>query len=503
MLARKSALIIATNVANGILGYVAIFFITRYMSPNSYGIMSFAYSFVALFTIIAQAGFDNAHIKRVSEGKDLGRCIGTFMVIRAGLTGLMVVVTVVSILIWTHIMGRGFETSTHELAVYVMLGYWVLHMLGVGITRTFRARREIVKEQIPLLFETLVRVAVTIYVALAGYGAIALVLTYIIGDIVFFLLTLYFLRGYPVKRPSWEYVRDYTVFAFPLVIVVASSLIMTNIDKVLIQLFWSAADVGYYFASFRLCIFVETFALSLGMLLFPTYSALHTSNNIHGIRRLTFQSERYLSMIVFPIVFGLVTLSEPATFILLSNWTEAIPILRILPFFVLLMALEQPYQSQQLGMNRPKLARNRVVLMVVINVLLNFLLIPQDIQILGLELAGMGAMGAAIATVVAYAAGLFYSRYVALHLSGAKGNPRILLHLLAASGMALALYYLNSILYIARWYQLLGFGVLGLGIYLTILVLLKEFTKEDFKFLIDTLNIKKMFTYIRDEIRRQ
>ena len=75
------------------------------------------------------------------------------------------------------------------------------------------------------------------------------------------------------------------------------------------------------------------FTVAMGALLFPTYSALHAYNNMKGIHTLTFKSERYLSMIVFPMVFGMVILAEPATRILLSNWLPAVPILQILPFF--------------------------------------------------------------------------------------------------------------------------------------------------------------------------
>jgi O-antigen/teichoic acid export membrane protein len=501
MIARKSTLIIVTNIMNGILGYVALFFITRFMDPEAYGIMAFAYSFVALFTIFGNLGFNAAHVKRVSEGKDLGTCIGTFLATKVGLTGLMTSVVIGAVFFWKIVMGRGFESPTHEIALYIMLGYWILHMLALSFTSTFQARKEIAKAQLPLFFETLVRVAVTIYIALAGFGAIALVFTYIVGDIILFFSSMYFFRGYPVKKPSRNYFKDYSKFAFPLIIVVACSVIMTNIDKVLIQLFWSATDVGYYFAAFRISGFIGMFTMAIGMLLFPTYSALHANKDIKGIRNLTFQSERYLSMIVFPMVFGMIILAEPAVFILLSGWMPAVPILRILPFFVLFAALEQPYQSQFLGMNRPKLARNRVLIMVFLNVVLNLILIPRDIRILGLDLAGMGAMGAAIATVVSYGAGLAYSRIVAWRLTGIKGNPRIVLHLLAASVMASVLYRLNTMFFIARWYHLLGFAFLGLGIYLGVLYLLKEFTKEDFDLFMDTLNIKKMFRYIKEEIR--
>jgi O-antigen/teichoic acid export membrane protein len=282
---------------------------------------------------------------------------------------------------------------------------------------------------------------------------------------------------------------------------------MTNIDKVLIQLFWSASDVGYYFAAFNLSRFIHMFTMAIGILLFPTYSLMYANNNIRGIQKLTFQSERYLSMIVFPIVFGLSVLAEPATLILLSGWMPAVPILQILPFFALFAALERPYQSQFLGMNRPKLARNRVIIMVCFNIILNIILIPKDIQLLNLNLVGLGAKGAAIATVTAYGAGLIYSRFTAWKLTRLKGNPKIILHALSAGIMATILYFifyeLNIINLITRWYHLLGFAFIGLAIYLCILCFLREFTKTDFHFFLDTINIKKMLQYIKDEIRKK
>ncbi|MCK5111907.1 MAG: flippase [Thermoplasmatales archaeon] len=505
MIARKSALIVATNILNGALGYVALFFITRYMSPEEYGLVAFALGFVTLFAIFGKLGYGNAHIKRVSEGKDLGTCIGTFLTIKIGLAGLMASVLIGAIFFWKVVMGQGFETSAHELAIYIMMGYWAIRLFAQSFITTFTAKKEIAKVQTTFLLETLVRVALIIYVAIAGFGAIALAFTYVAGEIGYFLLALYFFRRLPIKKPSKDYFKDYSKFAFPLIIVAVCSDIMTNIDKILIQLFWSSADVGYYFAAFRLSKFINMFTLAIGMLLFPTFSMLHANNNIAGIRKLTFKSERYLSMVVFPMVFGMVLLAEPAAKILLSGWMPAVPLLQILPFLALLAALERPYQSQFLGMNRPKLARNRVLIMVCFNVVLNIVLIPKDIQIFDLDLVGMGARGAAIATVVAYGVGLMYSRVMAWKLTGIKGNPRVLLHA-GAGGVMVAilyvlLYNLNMIVFIARWYHLLGFALFGLGIYIGVLYLLREFTKEDLHFFLDVLNIKKMFRYIKEEIR--
>ena len=507
MIARKSALIITTNLIDGLLAYVALFFISRYMSPEEYGIVAFALGFVAIFSILGQLGFNSAHVKKISEGKNLGKCVGTFLASKILFTGLMTLLVITAILFWKIVMGRGFETPEHELAIYIIMGHWIVKLLGNTFDFTYKGRKEIAKVQIAYLSGVIVRVGVTIYVAYFGYGALALAFTHIAGEIIHLIVLLLFFRGYSLDKPSFHYFKEYFTFAFPLIIVSASSLIMTNIDKLLIQLFWSSSDVGYYFAAFRLSAFINMFTLAIGTLLFPTFSSLHTNKDITGIRSLIFRSERYLSMIVFPMVLGLVTLAQPTVNILLSRgWTESIPVLQILPFFVLFAALEKPYQSQFLGMNKPKLARDRILIMVCINIVLNIILIPKDIQMFGINLFGLGGTGAAIATVVAYGIGLIYSRAIAWRANRIKGNQKIFLHALAASIMAIILHIILYEIYspglIARWYHLVGFSFLGLGIYLGILIILREFTKDDFRFFLDTLNIKKMYQYIKNEIKR-
>jgi hypothetical protein len=55
-------------------------------------------------------------------------------------------------------------------------------------------------------------------------------------------------------------------------------------------------------------------------------------------------------------------------------------------------------------------------------------------------------------------------------------------------------------------YDIIGLGffaAIGLIIYLGILALFKEFTKEDFYFYLDTLNLRKMGEYIKDEFKKK
>jgi len=493
----------ATSIMEAALAYVALFCITRYMGPGDYGIIGFAMGFVGLFTVLDNLGFNPAHIKQVSEGKDLGRCIGTYMAAKIGFTGLMAASVIGVVFFWKNIMGRGFESSTHELAVCIILGYFVVQSIAGIFQNTFRARKEIAKSELPVITRAIARTCAIFFVAVSGFGPLALACTYVFGDIFFLIVSMVLFKGYPIKKPSAEYFKNYARFAIPLIAVGASTAIMTNLDKVLIQLFWAAENVGYYFAGFRIINFIIMAAASIGILLFPMISSYHANKDNASIKKIIFRSERYISMLVFPMVIGLVVLAEPAVHILLgSKFLPAIPVFRILPFFALIQTLTIPYNYQLIGMNKPKLARNRVVIMVCINVTLNIILIPKDIQILGVNLFGWGAVGAAIATVISYGVGMVYCRIVARKLTGGNWNPRILLHLLSASFMGIILYWLNNLFPIDRWYHLIGFATLGISIYLFVLFLLREFKREDIDFLLDTFNIKKMWKYIVEEIKR-
>ncbi|HDS45373.1 MAG TPA: flippase [Methanomicrobia archaeon] len=502
MIARKSTLIIITHLLNGLLGYIALKFIALYMEPWEYGVVGFAYGFVALFSFLSDLGFNAAHIKRVSEGRDLETCIATFAVTKLALAGLMASVVIGSLAVWKYVVGNSFETPYHESAVYILLASFLL----LGVTRTmiftFNARQEIAKSQLPHFVATLARVVATIVVAYLGWGALALAYTYLFGELFQFSLALFFFRNYSFGRPSADYFRDYLRFARPMALASAAYIIMTSMDKVFIQFFWGATQVGEYFAVFNLSHFVLLFVYAVGTLLFPAISEYHAINNIEGVRKLFLQSERYLSMIVFPLVVLLAALAEPVIHILISDqYLPAVQVLRILPFFVVLETLSLPYVSNLQGMNEPQKVRNRVIIMLILNITLNLVLIPQELEIIGLQCAGLGALGAAIATVVAYFVGLIYIKQVALKLIGIKGSGRIMWHVIAAALMGAIVLYTNNIMAIGRWYELLGIVVGGLLLYFVLLVVFREFTREDLDFFLYTLNIRELFRYLNEELR--
>ena len=83
-------------------------------------------------------------------------------------------------------------------------------------------------------------------------------------------------------RSSISFSIWYAITRF-MAVASASFVVMTNIDKVFIQLFWGAAQVGEYFAIFNLNRFVILFSTSAAMLLVPTISEYHSKRDAKKI----------------------------------------------------------------------------------------------------------------------------------------------------------------------------------------------------------------------------
>ncbi|MBU2565591.1 MAG: flippase [Candidatus Thermoplasmatota archaeon] len=537
MIARKTMLIILTQAVNAVLGLIGLFILAKLwgnFAPTSLGIIGFAMSFLGMFNFISDLGFGGAHIKRISEGKDMGKCIGTYITVKLVLVTAMVAVVLGGIFVWKTLLHQDFYDATTESVIYVMLLYYVLMAFASVPLATFGARKEIAKAQVPMISETLFRVPLMILVASAGVVGISVIKpelkdihpfvwpsflrgiqdfiashavgslasTYALGAFAMLILGLFFFRGYPISRPDKEYFKSYFAFALPTMLVSAIAVVSTNIDRVMIGYFWSAEDVGFYFSAQKIAFFVLAISTSVGALLFPTISSYHAKNQFSDIRRTVTLALRYASMVVCPIIVFIIVFRKPVIDVALSSaFYPAAPVLVVLLIYVLIVSLSNPYALMVTGMNRPGLAAKAGFIVCVTNIVLNILFIPKNgtLSIFGIN----GSTGAAIATAISGFIGLIMFMFLSKRLVGIKISKKPLLHMSAACVMGCLLYYLSTLTAFVRWYHLVFFGIIGLVAYLGILYLFKEFTREDLNFFLDTVNPKEMAGYVKSELKRK
>ena len=501
MNAIKVTFSIFSKFFNQAVAYIALFFVARLMGPEPLGIVAFGMAYIALFQNFADLGFGDAHIKRVSEGRDLGICHGTLFSVKIVLNIVLVIVVLSTILFSKYVLHHEFISRIHEHVIYVLLGYFVFGNFSIMIGTTFAARKEVVKGNVSYMFGAVGNSAVKIIVAFAGLGAVYLAGANVINVLIIFLFQLYFLRGYPIKKPTKEYFKLYASFAIPIMFINFISNYSENIDKVLIQVFYTAKDVGLYSAGKQVTYFFSFLTSTTSVLLFPTISAFYAKGDVESIRKISAKTERYLSLLLLPIMSFIFIFSYPITILLLGNkFADLTPkIITVLTFAVYFEAITSNYISQITGTNHVRLAVKLTTILLSFNILMHCLFIPQ--KFLGIHLFGLGAQGASYATLISAILSAFVYRFFAFRITRARTSKSIFLHLFAAVAMALVMYALTRTVTSVHWYHLILFGIPGLASYIITLSLIKELTPADILYFKHNLNPGNILIYAKKEIR--
>ena len=531
MIARKSFLIVVAQFLVRLFGWVGLLVLAKLwggFAPVALGMIGFATAFIGLFSVIADLGFGQAHIKRISEGQDLGTCIGTYAAIKAVLITIMVLSILGSMYIAEFVLHMNITDASTTTVILIFLIYYVLQNLQHISVNTFNARGEIAKMQITTMFENVVKVPLMILVVLAGvsmskvpiaprvhwpdfltglqqflykHSLGALAMAYVLGIFTSILVGFWLLRKYPLKKPSWPLTKNYFIFAFPLLLTSILSTLSANIDKIMIGYFWTATEVGYYFSLQQILQIFLIISFSFNTVLFPAFSEYHARKDYISINEITHLAERYISMVIIPIAVVTIIFVHPVITIMLNSaFLPAASTLVILTIYAIITSFMAPYFCMMSGLNKPGFYAITTGVICGINIVLNFLLIPSWglLSPLGIN----GPAGAGVATVCSTFAGFIALKIMAKKLTGIKyfqtHTPR---HIIAGFGMGLVLYGVNLIIPVTRWYQLIVFAFLGLAVYLLVLYVLKEFNKKDFKFFLNLVHPKEMFNYIKSEIR--
>jgi O-antigen/teichoic acid export membrane protein len=532
LIARKTALIVGSQLFSRFLGWIGLMILAKLwggFAPNALGTVGFAISFIAIFNIIPDLGFNQAHVKRVSEGNDLGTCIGTFAAIKIALVCAMIFLLLTTVFIWKTFFNGGFSDATTESIFFVVIFYYIFLNLAQIFSFTFEGTREIAKRQFTKIFENFFKVPLEIFVALAGVSIGGLVtikpainfpesltsiqifisqhaigsyaMTYVISSLSMFITGLFLIKRYQIKKPNWDLFKSYLIFAIPIMLMSTIGIISANVDKIMIGYFWSSTEVGYYFTVQQIIQVIPILSGAVGVVLFPTISKYHSSNNLKKLSQTTHLAERYVSMIMIPPMVAIIIFSVPLiNIILTSAFLPATYILILLTITAVVSGLIMPYSSLLSGINKPSVVAKVSLLLSFSNITLNFFFIPKNGLLSSFCINGPN--GAAIATIISMLIGFFGLRIAAKKIINIRlfqiHTPK---HIFAGFIMGLVLLFCYRLTPDVYWFLLILYSLFGLGIYLLILYLLKEFNKKDLTFFLGMIHPKDMAIYVYSELK--
>ena len=379
--------------------YVGVW-VARYLGTEQYGLFNYAMAFVSLFTPIFTLGLDDVVISQlVRERSNKQEILGTTF-------GLKLIGGIVSVLLAVGCLFLLKEENT--------LTIWLVAILAMsGIFRTadtidlwfqsqVQSKYTVIAKNIAYLLSTSFKVGLILTKAPLLTFAWATLAEIVLGAVG--LIGIYQIKGFSkIWNWRWSFVTAKNLLrqSFPLIFSGFAILIFMKIDQIMLGEMKGDNEVGIYSAAVRiseLWYFIPTTIVSS---VAPAIYAAKEKSEYHYYKRIG-QLLRLLTYISLAISIPMTFLSKNIILLMFGNgFIEDGAILSVhfwASLFVFMGVATSPWFIAE-GLNNVSLGKT--LLGAILNVILNFLLIPQ-----------YSGLGAAFATISSQATAAFLSNAV-------------------------------------------------------------------------------------------
>lgn len=241
------------SLISRVLGLCISFFVTiymvRYLGPENYGQLSYAVSFVSIFSIVAALGIDSILYRDiVSNPERTGEYMGTALGLKLLAGAFAALLTI----------GSAFILSPKDISFYliIIISFTFIFNSFNIIAYEFQAR---VQQKYTSILSLIVVFTLNVLKLLVFYfdkGIYYLSFILLLESILYACLYVIYRRKIYGSFSNWYFKKETAVYilqnSWPLIITSVFSVIYTRIDQVMIKNMIDAKSVGIYDAAVRL-----------------------------------------------------------------------------------------------------------------------------------------------------------------------------------------------------------------------------------------------------------
>ncbi len=386
-----TSLAVAEGIAKTI-GLVSTVYLARMLGAEGFGILGFSFAVLSFFALLVNLGFDTLGIREVARDRtQIHKYVSNIVAIR-----LLLAVCAYAVLVGFVVL-TNLPADTKSFLLVVGLSVFT-SALNLGWVFQGIERMEITG--IARVFESLLYlIGIVLFVKMKGQLDLVAFCFVIAGVVTFVLMSAISFRTFGLFRISVDlrWWRDLLKQSVPIGISLFLIQIYYYVDTVMLGFMRSEAEVGYYVSAYKLML---VSLIPAGLILNVFFPLLSRKDEIH----LPDVAKNYVKMMFFigiPVaVAGILFARELIDLFYGIQYEQAIlpfTILMINPLFVFAnMAFGNPL----LAWDKQRVYMRWIALGAVVNVILNFVLIPS-----------YGMIGAAVATVLTEAAILWGLHY--------------------------------------------------------------------------------------------
>ncbi len=447
------------------------FVLASLLVPKDFGLVAVAILFISFLAIFQNVGASQAFIRIKNNSK---KAKNTLFYIDASINILAFVIA----FFFAPQIASFFMKESPQLVLILTLMIRVLvfeRLIGIfAIVPSAVLNKHVKFKQLKLaqFLGTLSYVVVAIVLAFLGFGAWSMIYGQIVNSVVATVMVFMFVPFIPSFSFSFKLARKYVKFGKHLFVSSMVNIIKKEGNQAVVGRLLGASMLGvYHLGAIIMNTIIDGIEGAIANVLFPVFCKI--KNNKNKLQKLYFRVTEFGTLIVIPLIIGLVILAEDFTLVLIGErWLGIVPIIYVLAIGALLRSLIFPAGAFFLAKNHPNIVKN----LSLINLVAFVILIYPFVMWLGIIGAAWVATITSIITFIYYFVHLFV--YIKEFL---KNFLFVLLKYVVFSGiMAYVVYHIKNI-FVMNIINLMFVVLIGVIVYFILIYLFNEPVIRDLK----------------------
>jgi len=496
-LVKGSTIVFAAFIASELVGFFLRMFLARNLTVAEYGLFYAVFSLISFFSVFRDLGLGSSLVKYIPEFtvnrqfSKIKSAIISVLLIQA-LSGLFV--SAVLFALSDQMALIIFKNSDAALLLKILSIWFFVAAIYPVMQTTFQGFQNMPAYASINFFNLLAIFLLTVFFVSAlkfGIGGVAL--AYLLGAVVasFFGLIL-FARSYRhifQKKTSItkSLLKKLFSFGLPLLIGSVAGLIISYTDTLMITIFRSLSEVGFYQAAQPTARILWYFPSALGVVLFPMISELWAKKERKLLREALHFLTKFSFILIIPAAFIFIVFPEIVINLLFGpGYLAGATALQILSAAAVIYTPYLVLAEVMRGIGKTVVLLKTTIIMACFNLFGNLALIPP-----------YGIEGAAVATFLAHLLGfillLYYARKLVRFTVPASSLTKTAL---GGFFTLLFIFSLKTALELPPWPEAFAVMIPSLVFYMVWILATKAITKEDLKLIAKIIPIPKWLTNV-------
>ena len=382
--------------------FVSVFvgaWMARYLKPASFGLYSYAIAFVNLLAPLASLGLQSIVVRAiVREPRAKDEIIGTALIMQLAVSVVLVAMLAAGLLLGIGPQDRSLfwliliiAAQLPVSAVSDPIGYWFESQL--------QSRYTVWARDVAVVSTGVLKVGLI----LAGASVVAFGTATLAQFCVLTVASVFFYRltgnQFLALRGSVDRAKQLLSDSWPLVFATLSVVIYMKIDQIMLAHLVGKEALGQYSVAVHLSELWYFIPMAIAQSLFPSIIRSRDKLSKEAFSKRMQAFFDMMSGIAYLLIVSIALVAPVLVFGLFgSAYADAVPILRIHIWALVFVTLGVARSKWLVAENLTRFLLVATVLGAVVNIILNFLLIPKYVGV-----------GAAWATVISYAIAAYVS----------------------------------------------------------------------------------------------